>query len=180
MKTLNGIIGVLLLTVFAACGPTLRPFTQELYEEYGWTDAELQKIQFYLSRDIVLHRQVSTGTTEIISGEIKIVDGKEVEEIIIREGTPGVFMFSPKSNRLAVSFDDGSDERFLMFGPNPKQNNRFVLLGSEWDRRSGKVSYEGQTYWVDADVAYASLMVDLKKISKTKVKSHTAAGRRID
>ncbi|MBR9919766.1 MAG: hypothetical protein GYB31_02940 [Bacteroidetes bacterium] len=180
MKSLHIILAVFLVALFSACGPTLRPFTQELYEEYGWTENELQKIQFYLSKDIVLRRQINKGSTEIISGEVKVIDGKEVEQIIIREGTPGVFLFSPKTNRLAVSFDDGSDERFLMFGPNPKVSNRYVLLGSEWDRRSGKVSYEGQAYWVDAEDAYATLLIDLKKINKTKVKSTTASGRRID
>lgn len=180
MKILNGFIAITFVFLLASCGPTLRPFTQDLYEEYGWTEADLQRIQFYVSKDIVLRRQLNTGTTEISSGEIKIVDGKEIEEVIIREGTPGVFLFSPKTNRLAVSFDSGSDTRFLMFGPNPKVNNRFVLLGSDWDRRSGKVTYDGQSYWVDSEVAYASLMVDLKKISKTKIKSTTASGRRID
>ena len=180
MKTIHIFAAFALLTILASCGTNLRPFTQELYDEYGWTEDELRRIQFYVSRDVVLTRQLTTGSTQIVSGEIKIVDGREVEEIIIPAGTPGVFLFSPKSNRLAVSFDDGSDERFLMFGPNPNANNRFVLLASEWDRNSGKVTYEGQSYWVESSVAYASLMVDLRKIQKTKVKSHTASGRKVN
>ena len=44
---------VLGLVVFSSCGPKLTPFTQDLYDENGWTDDDLERIQFYLSEDII-------------------------------------------------------------------------------------------------------------------------------
>ena len=163
----------------SSCAPTLTPYTQRLHKENQWTDDELRRIQFYVSEDIVMRRQVSGGTSEIISGEIKIVDGREMEEIVIRRGTPGILVFHPKSERFGISFEEGGDEKYLVFGPNPKAGGRFVLLASEWKRREGEVTYDGRKYRVSSASAYSSLMVDLKKIRKTSVRSRTASGRKI-
>ena len=34
------------LVVFSSCSPRLTPFTQDLYDENGWSDDDLKKIQF--------------------------------------------------------------------------------------------------------------------------------------
>ena len=164
--------------LMTSCSPRLTPFTQRLYEESNWSKADLKRIQFYLSEDIKLKRALSGGTSEIINGKIKIEDGRKIEEVVIPKMTPGVFLFSPKDNRFAISFED-SDARFLMFGPNPKAGNRYVLLASEWQGRTGKVKYDDKTWRVSADDAIANLMVDLKKIRKVTVNSRTAGGRKV-
>lgn len=168
-----------LVFLFSSCGPTLSPFTQNLYEENNWSVDQLKQIQFYLSRDIVLYRELTAGVSEIVEGEIKIVNGEKRDEITFKNGTPGVFMFSPKTNRFAVSFEDGGDDRFLIFGPSPKASNRYVLMGSDWNRRSGTVSYAGKKWTVDASNAFAALLVDLKRLHDVNVSTRVASGRRI-
>lgn len=167
-------------SLFTSCSPTLSPFTQRLYDNYRWSDDELKRIQFYVSDDIVMRRELGNGSTEIISGKVRVVNGREVEEIVIRRGTPGILMFKPKENRFAVSFEDGGEERYLVFGPNPKASDRYVLLASEWRKRGGTVTYDGRKFDVDADDAFATLMVDLKKFNKLSVESRTAGGRKIN
>ncbi len=182
MYKISGLVFTLVGSFFlmTSCGPNLKPFTKRLYDERNWSNEDLRRVQFYLSENIVMRREVSGGTFEVISGEIKIVDGRKVEEIVIKKGTPGVFLFSPKKNRLAVSFESDGDERFLIFGPNPKTGGKFVLLASDWSKYRGTVTYDGRKYEVDSRSAYASLMVDLKKIRKTSVSSRTAKGRKVN
>jgi hypothetical protein len=165
--------------LFSACGPSLKPFTQELYQQNQWTERELKGIQFYLSDDIVLTRALSGGTSEIISGKVKVVDGRRVEEVVIPRNTPGVLMFIPKEDRLAISFEEGGRERFLIFGPNPKVGSRYVLMGSEWSRQGGTVTYEGKKWDVNSSSAYASLLINLKKVNRVMTESRRATGRRI-
>ena len=172
-----GIFALSLL--FTACSPTLSPFTQTLYEDNNWTAGDLQKIQFYLSDDIVLYRELSGGKSEIIEGEIKIVNGRKRDQVTFRRGTPGVFLFSPKANRFAVSFENAGDDRYLIFGPSPKVGNRYVLLASDWNRQQGAVTYAGQTWTVDANDAYTTLMVDLKRLQQVDVQTRVAGGRRV-
>ena len=170
----------LVLITAASCGPNLRPFTQNLYDQYQWSDNELERIQFYLSDDVVLTRQLTGGSSEIISGEIKIIDGRKVEQVVIRRGTPGVLLFKPKQNRFAIGFESNADERYLIFGPNPKAGDRYSLLASDWNRRDGTVTYDGRKWSVNSGSAFSSLMVDLKKINKVENSSRTAGGRRVN
>lgn len=168
-----------LLFLFSSCRPTLSPFTQNLYEENNWSEDQLKQIQFYLSKEIVLFRELSAEKSEIIEGEIKIVNGKKRDQITFKNGTPGVFMFSPKTNRFAVSFENEGDDRFLIFGPSPKASNHYVLMASDWNRRNGTVTYAGKKWTVDASDAFTTLLVDLKRLHDVDVNTHMASGRRI-
>ena len=176
--SINVFFGLCLLPLLlSSCGPTYTPFTQRLYEDYRWEEDELQQIQFYLSEDIVLRREYAGGASEIVAGEITVIEGREMDEVVIPRGTPGVFLFSPKRNRFAISFDEEGD--YLMFGPNPKMGNRYALLASRWRRNEGVVTYGGRKYRVDARSAYATLMVDLKRVQRNSSSSRVASGRRI-
>ena len=180
MNSIKYFLGLAAISfLLSSCGPTLSPFTQQLYEENDWSMNELKRIQFYLGKDIVLYRELTGGKSEIIQGEIKIVDGRKREQITFERGTPGVFLFSPKNDRFAVSFEDGGEDRYLIFGPNPNAGNRYVLLASDWNRRQGVVSYAGQKWTVDSDAAYSALMVDLERLQRTDVNSWVATGRRV-
>lgn len=175
----------LILVLFAAaftlssCGPKLTPFTQKLYDQNDWSEDELKKVQFYLSDDVKLLRQNVEDSTKIEKGEIQIMGGREVEEVLIRKGTPGVLLFLPKENRFAISFEEEGDERYLVFGPSPKMGGRYVLLAREWRKKRGIVTYEDKEYAVDFESAYSNLMVDLKKIRKFTVDTRKAGGRKI-
>ena len=164
----------------ASCSSVLSPFTKSLYEQNRWTENELRQIQFYVSDDIVLRRVLTGSKSEIVAGEIKMINGRAVEEVVIRAGTPGVLLFLPEGDRLGVGFEADSDARYLMFGPNPKLRGRFVLLASEWEADSGIVTYGDKKYRVASADAMATLMVDLKRIQQTRVQSRTAGGRRVN
>jgi hypothetical protein len=171
-------IALLLLAAIAGGCKKYVPFTQSLYDEHRWTETELKRIQFYLSHDIVLRRDLGSSNVQIIAGDIKIRDGRKVEEILIRQGTPGVYIFSPKESRLAIGFE-ASNSRYLMFGPNPRVGNRYALLASEWDRQGGTVTYDGKEYQVDAVGALSNLLVNLKRARKVEVNSRVAGGRKV-
>ena len=81
---LLSILGVFLLS---SCGSKLTPFTQRLYDDNNWSEEELKRIQFYTSDDIILFRELSRGESEIISGEIKIRNGRKINEVIIKKIT---------------------------------------------------------------------------------------------
>lgn len=164
----------------ASCSPKLTPFTQDLYDQNRWSEQELKKIQFYLSEDIILRRQYKEGESTIAGGKIRMVDGREVEEIIFRKGTPGVLLFTPRTNRFAISFESNGEDRYLMFGPNPKAGDRYVLLAKDWDRRTGRVSYDDKVYTTTSSSAFSHLLVDLRRINKLEVERRTAGGRTID
>ena len=179
-KLINLFSACVLVFLMSSCAKELRPFTANILREGNWSDTELQKIQFYLSDDIVIRRKLTEGSSEITSGTIKIVKGEKMEEVRIPHGTPGVFLFRAKDDHFAIGFDGSSDKRYLMFGPNPKQRGTYVLLASEWQDRQGKVRYDDKFYFSNPDAAWANLMVDVKKIKHVEVSSNTVKGRKIE
>ena len=178
MKT-TFLLSILAVLLLSSCGPTLTPFTQQVYEQGNFNDGELKRIQFYLSDDIVLRRELTGGRTRVVQGEIKIVNGRKVEQVVIPRGTPGTVVLQPGGNRLAVSFEQ-SDEQYLVFGPNPTMGDRYTLLASDQRPRFSIVTYGGKKWRVDRDDSYATLMVDLEKANSVAVRSRTAQGRTID
>jgi hypothetical protein len=172
---LFGLLGIFLLT---SCGPTLKPFTKSMYEEYNWSERDLQNVQFYLSHDIVLTRKATGHETSIKEGKIRVKKGQKVEKIVIRKGTPGVIVFIPKKNRFAVSFDK-DDNKFLMFGPDRKAQGRFVLLAQDWDKNRGELTYNSERYYTTSESALAHLMVDIKAAAKVKYSREKATGRTV-
>jgi hypothetical protein len=143
------------------------------------SESDLKKVQFYVSRDVVLYRELRQGESRIANGKIKLKNGKQIEEVIIRSGTPGALLFIPKANRFAISFESGENSPYLMFGPNPKMDNRYALLAKEWQKYDGKVHYAGNIYRVESDAAYASLLVDIDRIGNTQIRRKIAEGREV-
>ena len=170
-------IGAML--IFSACSPSYTYFTQDLYQQENWTVEEIQRVQFYTSRDIVLFRQISAGETAITGGKIVVQEGQRFEKLVIRQGTPGVLVMMPREDRFAISFDESEGDAYLMFGPNPKLGGRYALLAQEWTQDFGKVHYKDRVYDVDAQYALSCLMVDLRKTGQNEYETKTVRGRTV-
>ncbi len=89
-------------------------------------------------------------------------------------------MFRPKENRFAVSFESG-ENRFLIFGPSRRNDGKYTLRAAEWDKemQQGQVTYNNKKYYTPSKSAYATLLVDLKKVRNNSIKSRTAKGRTV-
>jgi len=156
----------------------LVPYTDAMKKKYNWGENEIKRIQFYVSHDIILHRELVKGSTDIVRGKIKTIHGSKVEEIIIPSGTKGIVTEIPNDKKLLVSFEL-SDDRYLSFGVNPNAGDKYVMLASDWINEMGKVHYAGAEYYTDPDSKYAALLVDLRKIENMQVKQRVAKGRKI-
>lgn len=159
------VIGLIIGFLGISCSPRLSPFTSSLIRDFQYDDEALSQIQFYLSDDIVLHRQLRQGESTIDQGRISVRDGRRVEEIVFREGTPGVYVFSPGEDKLAISFERG-EYRYLIFGPSSRRSRRgdegiYGLLAKEWEEDHGIITYDGKEYYTPTRSAYVTLLVDI-------------------
>lgn len=168
---------IAIASALASC-KNLVPFTDAMKQEHGWTKEQLKSLQFYLSHDIILRRELTGGSSQIIQGKIKTVDGRKVDEILVRAGTPGILTDMPKENKMLVSFEVG-DDHYLSFGVNPSKGDKYVLLAAEWNNGMGKIHYSGEEYYTDPDSKFAYLMVDQRKINNSQLKEHVAKGRKV-
>ncbi len=169
--------GIILGTT--SCGPKLLPFTQSMYDRYTWNEADLEKIQFYLSREVVLRIASTDGQSTIEDGKIKDEQNRSIDQVIIPSKTPGVLVYLPKANRFGISFESTGGE-YLMFGPNPKSGGKYVLLAKSWKNRRGEVTYGQRIYTADLGASFAHLMVNIKKVNKVGIKQTVAGGRKVN
>lgn len=171
------ILAFILLLGFSACGPQLRPFTTQLQQENRWSAQELRQIQFYNSRDIVLRRLIDKSSSDIVSGKIVVLNGREMEEVVIPARTPGVLVELPRINRFGVAFEQGGKQRFLMFGPDPDRGGLYKLLAKDVKQPSLiTVTYENKEYMVNLRPGAPFLMVDLNKRQLEQRQSRRAKG----
>ncbi len=177
-NTIWSLLALGFILSMTSCSSKLTPLTKGMVSELDWSEKDLKKIQFYLSKDVVLWRDLGTEESRIRDGRVKIVDGRKVEEVIFKKNTPGLVIFSPKGQNIAVSFDS-SDEKYLMFGPSKKVNGRYVLLAKDWQKNRGKVRYNGKIYNTSSESAYANLLLDIKLAKSTEYRKQEASGRRI-
>ena len=166
------------LMFFASCSPRLSVYTEELHNALNFSDEERKQIQFYLNRDLVLERAYDLEEAGVKDGKITLSVERDLQRIVIPAKTRGVALFSPDGKKLAVSFDGASDDRFLIFGPNPQKGNRYMLRASQWQRNYGIVTYGGVKYRTLPGAEHSTLMVELDALNKQKVQSETVRGRR--
>ncbi len=162
-----------------SCSQRLTILDSDIRKDNGWSEAELSKIQFYLSEDLILTRERSSGSTAIVEGRVRVKDGRNVEEIVFERGTPGVVLFSPADNQLAIGFDARHDDRYLMFGANPKRSEEYTLLAKEWNRYSGKVTYDKKEWDVSSASADITLLFDMRRTGTTNRNTRSVGGRRL-
>lgn len=166
-----------MVCLLSACSYELTPYTQSLAKESQLNAEQLKSVQFYVSDDIVLYRYLDNTTTEIAAGTIKIIDGRNAEEIIIASGTPGVVVGVEK-DQLLVSFD--ADNSYLRFAPNPGYGGRYTLMAKDWNGRTGVVDYNDHIYYTSGSGSVAHLAINLEQIDQTSTTTKQVSGRTIE
>ena len=172
------IIAALIMLTLGSC-KNLVPYTDALKARYSLTDDQMKHLQFYVSDPIVLHRKInSANSTQVTAGKIKVINGEQVEEVIVPQGTKGILVKNA-DGKLEVSFEKG-DDYYLRFGGNPNRNNAYVLLASDWQGKVGVVTYAGNKYTTSPESADALLMIDIHKIQSYQKNERVAKGRKVN
>lgn len=140
----------LLLMAFSIAGLLLSScsnrilFTQQLRHNLYENELNVEEVQFYNSKKIVLKRNLSVEETKLARGEIHLENGQYVEEIIIPKNTKGVVV-KQERNALNIAFEEG-EYRNLKFVVN--ENNLYQISAINWENNHGKVVYDSLTYYI--------------------------------
>jgi hypothetical protein len=170
--------------LLTGCASSLVPFTHEIRTQHSLSDDDVHELQFYVSHEVTLRREVRTKGRTINGGNLKLHAGKLVEEIVIQEHTPGVAV-AVDAETVRISFEEGS---FLDFSirtaapqplrtesrssssgfatspdpfPGSSNDDEIVLLDAILD--------DGGNYWLDAnnDAAIEFLGLEWTAVEKT-------------
>lgn len=143
--------------LLGACGHT--PFTKTIRERHALTADHLRHIQFYISGEIVLQRQLPVQRREVVDSELEIRDEMQIERVVIKRGTPGVAV-RVEGDHVLVSFTKGRPERSVWFSLK-EDTGRYTLshLMAKHDTQpftakfspGFQVQYNGKEYAVARD-----------------------------
>lgn len=174
---------VIKLIVFTAvlgflysCSP-LTPYTPKVQSEYGIADEDIEKIQFYLSKDIIFYRAESGAQTATEGGELVISSDRNTEQVVIEKGTKGILEKKDGSNRIAIRFEPG-DEKYLYFVSN-SFGGKYVL-DAKWQNNVGELKYGGHTYYATSSSRDAFLQFKVRKFQRDNSSKRKVGGMEVN
>lgn len=177
----NNYVSVFLLfiaiAVLSSCA-TKKPFSKAIMTRYNVSEADLTKMQFYTSDEIVLKRAQAHGTgKKTEDGVLTISKGKDIEEIVIKKNTPCVIQKIVDRDRFTMSFGDGS--KFLVFGTMGQSSGYYTFQASEYVKGQGKVNYGNTYYFANTNSRYVHLNFKMKSLRDVNIKRSRVKGKKI-
>lgn len=165
--------------LFTSC-KTFTPFSAALKMRNNWTEAELKKIQFYNSKEIVIANQFIDTKSEIKKGKVFIktdIKSDSTNTIVIKKHTKGVLV-KAESNKLIVSFEK-DDNHFVVFSLN--ENNAQNIGDSLYYmlNNNGQINYNGIKQYISSDTNEVLLLVEYYSKNTKKVKKQFVKGKKI-
>jgi hypothetical protein len=174
IKNILPTMSIAILLIVSSCNPTIY-FTQDMRNNLNENNLNVKDVQFYVSRKLVLKRNLAYDETKIARGEIKLENGKYVEEIIIPKNTLGVAEnFNSKS--IDVAFEQGFN-RDLKFVIN--QDNLYQITALSWENDYGKVKYDTLMYFMEPGGDKALLKVKKDNVYNFQKKKRVVKGRSV-
>ncbi len=166
-----------IVLILAACSSSKIYFTPSIRNYIEKGNQNLKKVQFYVDRDIVLRRELSTGETKVASGKVTIENGRTINIVTIKKNTPGICVLE-KNNVVGISFE-AIDANFITFGKTKfaKTNDPYRVLANNWIGSEGIVTYDGKEYKIQQEGSEAGILIKSKFIKKYKVEDKTLEGR---
>ncbi len=177
MRIIKQIVFLFLGILFLASCSNKIYYTRELNTKVSQRGLTIHKIQFYVSKKIVMKRILPQNNAELANGEIRFEDGKLIDQVIIKKNTPGTCEFID-NGFMFMSFEEGSN-KLLKFNPN--DNGQYYELFINQDPANfRKVVYDTAQYVIQTGADNARLWVKKNQDYILKVTNRVAEGKKVD
>lgn len=166
---------------FGSCGSSKSYFTTDVRNRVEKMNVSLDKLQYYVDRDVELRRELESGDASVSSGQVKFENGKYVHIILLKKNTPGVCVKSSGTGWISVSFEDGEGKK-INFGK-PKDGSDYAayqIYADKWNKSYGEITYDGKTYYIQPSGSNAVLMIRKSVVDRLEVEKRVMKGRKIE
>ena len=204
MKQIFIFFGVIVILLLQSCGGTKKitapiktqqtlatpilkddkyvPFTKDIYNKLVAARIDLKAVQYYIDQQLVLTRGVDNGKIEVAKGgEIKMSNGRQVEEKVFPIYTPGICELV-ESDGLRISFTSGSST-FKFLNSRSYSPDNFIFSGANWKDGSCDVDYNNNRYRANcgtcSSAADIKLAVKQSFLDNNNINSETIKGRTV-
>lgn len=184
-------LSVIVVIALSSCA-TLKNsyFTVDTRKRVEEKAIPVEKLQFYVDKDVELKRELAARNAKVSSGKVVFENGKYVNIILLKAGTQGVCTMA-LNNTLEISFENG-DNKNIRFGVPEKAASSAVysLFADEWVNnynaynpnvvQVGKIVYDGDVYYMRFSGERPKLMIQKTAKDKYQVNTRVMSGRRVD
>lgn len=191
MKLLST-LSVILVIALSSCSTLSKSyFTVDTRKRVEERAIPVEKLQFYIDKDVELRRELSARDARVSSGKVVFENGKYVNIILLKAGTSGVCT-QALNNSLDISFENG-DSKNIRFNVPERASSAAVysLFSDQWMKtyrtaydplttEIGKVVYDGDTYFMRFSGERPKLMIQKTAQDKYQVNKRVMSGRKVD
>lgn len=166
--------------LFASCSTPKTYFSSSVRNQVEKSSISLEKLQYYVDRNVEIRREVSSSSAKVSSGVIRLEKGKFVNIVTLKKNTPGVCT-KTYPDKIDISFEVG-DGKYLTFGKlkNTDINAPYTLYANSWLNNLGEITYDGKQYYILPEGSEARLMIKKNVLQTIKVDKHEMNGRKVD
>jgi len=150
----------------------------------------LEKLQYYIDKDVELKRELVARDAKVSSGKVVIENGKYVNIITLKAGTLGVCTRS-LNNALEISFENGENKNIRFTVPERASPGAvYSLFADQWltsyntynpdISQTGKIVYDGELYYMRFTGDRPKLMIEKTSKDKYQVNNRVMGGRKVE
>lgn len=161
------------------------PFTTGIIAHYSLTAGDITNIQFYVSKDILLQRNLSSNANaNIVNGRLIIRNGRSIDEVEVPKFAPGI----AQSIHLNETSDNDNnqydyirvvfakDAPSLVFAGVINGQNPFFFLGRN---QANLVEFDNLNYDALGESLDAILLIDIGALDQLKSQRRVLPGLRL-
>jgi hypothetical protein len=143
------------------------------------TESEIDKLQYYLTNDVVIYNASTEGSnTSLVDGEIVVNEEKSTDKIIFRSGTKGILEKSISENKISIRFENG-EGKTLIFGSS-SMKGRYSLQAEKWSTNGqGQITYGGEKYFTSKYSKNAYIQIKLRRNSDKSNSQRVVKGKKL-
>lgn len=177
---------VLIIAVFlSSCSSSKSYFTSDTRNKIEQKSIPVDKLQYYIDKDVELRRELASGDATVKSGKVILENGKYVNLILLKKGTAGVCTNVYK-NSLDIAFESGESSSLAFTAANARSvNGAYSLDAEKWIKpynspEVGRVTYDGDVYFMRFNGARPKLMIKKTSTDKYEVNKRVMSGRKVE
>ncbi|MGJ8661856.1 MAG: hypothetical protein ACSHXL_07445 [Bacteroidota bacterium] len=168
------------ISILASCAVKV-PLTKEIKDEYNLTKENMDKVQYFVSSEIILERSHKVGSSTTNSDGTLVTSSSNVSDrIIILPRTKCVLEKVGDKGEVLIRFETGPGKS-ITFATRPNMDAGKYYFVADWQQgKGGRITYgEKEEYFATASSGNAYLLVKVKKSARNKRKDRVVKGMKV-
>ena len=180
MRSCSYIICFALITFLAISCNNKIYFSNDMRIELENNRIDLMKLQYYIDKDVILTREISSVDAKITRGSVVFQNGRYFKNVLLRRFTKGACI-GVYQKRMDIAFELGDNKNIIFSIPKLNNKNNVYTLTNEgaFSNISNFITYDGKQYQLSFKGNSPKLMINGRVVEKVKMEDRIMKGLRV-